>query len=191
VGYAEPVKKKLEVEVKISVASAPKVRALVRGAGFTVHKARVFEQNLVLDDEAGRLLAGGLLLRVRTAGKRVTCTFKGHEIAGTHKRREEREFVADSQEECLAVFGGLGFAPKYTYEKFRTEFTRGDEAGVVTVDETPIGVFLELEGAARWIDRTAKELGFSRRDYITASYAALHAEWCREYGIDARDMKFG
>ncbi len=116
--------------------------------------------------------------------------FQGKEIAGKHKRREEREFAADSREECLAVFAGLGFAPKYTYEKYRTEFGRGEEPGMVTVDETPIGVFLELEGPPRWIDSTAKELGFSRAGYITASYSALYVEWCREYGIEPGDMKF-
>jgi adenylate cyclase class 2 len=199
-GYADPVKKPQEVEVKISVASAPKTRALLRAAGFQIHKARIFEQNLVLDDLAGSLRERNLLLRVRTAGKKFTCTFKGKEIPGKHKRREEREFHADNREECLAVFAGLGFTPKYTYEKFRTEFARAEEPGIVTVDEapigvvtldeTPIGVFVELEGPARWIDASAKELGFSRADYITASYAVLHAEWCREYGLEARDMKF-
>ncbi|MDQ1471596.1 MAG: adenylate cyclase, class 2, partial [Bryobacterales bacterium] len=47
------------------------------------------------------------------------------------------------------------------------------------------------EGPARWIDRTAKDLGFSRRDYITASYGALFIEWCKEYGIESNAMTFG
>lgn len=171
------------------------MRATLRHAGFRVHKPRVLEQNLVLDDQNGSVRAGNLLLRVRTAGKSVTCTFKGKELGGVHKRREEREFHPDSQKECLAVFEGLGFTPVYTYEKYRTEFARADEQGkpepgVVTLDETPIGVFIELEGPARWIDRTAKELGCSRTDYITASYSTLFGEWCREYGLESNHMTF-
>ena len=81
----------------------------------------------------------------------------------------------------------------YEFLGFAQFSTRNGELGNLTWNtrsETPIGVFLELEGAGRWIDRTAKTLGFSRRDYITAGYAALHAQWCREYGIASRDMKF-
>jgi adenylate cyclase, class 2 len=189
-GYPDRVKKPQEVEVKIAVADAAKLRATLRSKGFRVHKARVFEQNLLLDDENGSVLARNLLLRLRTAGKMVTCTFKGKEVAGVHKRREEWEFHPDNLEECLAVFSGIGFTPSASYEKYRTEFARADDAGVVTLDETPIGIFMELEGPARWIDRTAKELGYSRMDYITASYAALYAEWCKEYGIESKHMRF-
>ena len=189
------MKKSQEVEVKISVADAAAVRKELRSKRFLIHKPRVFEHNLLLDDEQGSVKERNLLLRLRTAGKSITCTFKGRELGGTHKRREEREFHVDDLNECLAVFHGIGFAPAYSYEKYRTEFVRfGDdkaaEPGVVTLDETPIGIFLELEGPARWIDRTAKELGYSRMDYITASYATLYAEWCREYGIESRHMKF-
>jgi hypothetical protein len=34
------------------------------------------------------------------------------------------------------------------------------------LDETPAGVFLELEGPSRWIDRTARRLGFAESDYL-------------------------
>jgi adenylate cyclase class 2 len=190
------VKKPQEVEVKISVADAARMRAALRQKGFRVHKARVFENNLLLDDPQGSLKDRNLLLRVRTAGKTITCTFKNKEIPGVHKRREEREFHPDNLTECLAVFEGLGYAPAYTYEKYRTEFARTQEdgtpePGVITLDETPIGLFIELEGPARWIDRTAKELGYSRTDYITASYAVLFAAWCREYGVESNHMTFG
>jgi adenylate cyclase class 2 len=189
------VKKPLEIEVKISVPDAAAIRAFLRRTGFRVHKPRIFEQNLVLDDAQGSLKARNLLLRLRTAGKTITCTFKNKEIMGIHKRREEREFHLDDLSEGLAVFEGLGYAPAWKYEKYRTEFVRDQEGGepepgVVTLDETPIGVFMELEGPARWIDRTAKELGFSRRDYITASYGRLFLNWCKEYGIESNAMTF-
>jgi adenylate cyclase class 2 len=151
----------------------------------------VFEQNIVLDDSERSVKARNLLLRVRSAGKRITVTFKGKEAqGGVHKRREEREFQASDLEECLAVFEGIGFTPSLRYEKYRTEFGRGEEAGVVTLDETPIGVFMELEGPSRWIDATAKELGFSRDRYIGLSYGRLFQAWCAEYGIVSSNMSF-
>jgi adenylate cyclase class 2 len=180
----------VEIEVKIAVADARAAKRLIRERGFRVHRARVFERNIVLDDREGSVRARNLLLRVRTAGKRVTVTFKGRELPGPHKRREEREFQAGDFEECLAVFRGIGFEPSWRYEKYRTEFQRPGEAGVVTLDETPIGVFLELEGPARWIDSTARELGFSRNDYIGLSYGRLFEKWCAERGIVSRNMSF-
>jgi adenylate cyclase, class 2 len=184
------LKKPEEIEVKIAVAGAPKTRALLKSRGFRVLHARVFEQNIVLDDPQGSVRARNLLLRVRSAGKHVTVTFKGKEIPGIYKRREEREFRASDLGECLAVFHGLGFEPSLRYEKYRTEFIRGTEPGHITLDETPIGVFIELEGPARWIDQTAKDLGFSRIDYIGLSYARLFEAWCAERGIESRNMSF-
>ncbi len=192
----------IEIEVKIAVNSAARIRAIVRKAGFWVASPRAFEQNLVLDDAAGSLKAKGLLLRVRTTGKRDAgqsplCTFKGpaKETRTHHKQREEREFSASSAEECLAVLAGVGFRPAFRYEKFRTVYSRRARKGVmgnglVVLDETPIGVFVELEGPATWIDRTAKELGFSRIDYITKSYARLWEQWCAEHELAVGDMVF-
>jgi adenylate cyclase class 2 len=190
----------VEIEVKIAVASVARARKILREGGFEAQGTRVFERNLVLDDAQGNLKREGLLLRLRTTGKRAKpagalCTFKGpaREARMHHKVRIEREFVAGDSEECLAVFAGIGFQPSFRYEKFRTKFSRrgrGAKQGHIVLDETPVGVFLELEGSAAWIDRTAQELGFSRNDYITLSYPRLWEKWREEHAIPAGDMVF-
>ncbi len=131
-----------------------------------------------------------MLLRVRGAGKKVSCTFKGPEQPGPHKRRVENEFTASDFDACLAVFAGIGFLEAFRYEKYRTEFARQGEKGIATIDETPIGTYMELEGPGRWIDRTAKALGFTADAYITASYGQLYNEWCQARGMEPRDMRF-
>ena len=75
--------------------------------------------------------------------------------------------------------------------EYRTEYARQGEPGHALLDETPIGVFMELEGPARWIDRTAKQLGFSRDDYILLSYGRLYEQWRQAHGIESTDMSFG
>lgn len=186
-----PAARPEENEVKIAVNKAATTRALLRDKGFQLSARRAHEQNIVLDEPDGQIRASGRLLRVRVVGKKVTCTFKGVEIPGPHKRREEREFQASDLTECLALFAGLGLTPAWRYEKYRTEFVREGEPGIIMLDETPIGVFLELEGTSRWIDRTAKELGFSPDAYIFLSYARLQAQWCAEYDKPMCDMVFG
>ena len=180
----------LEVEIKLAVADAETASHKIRGAGFHVRAPRVFEENFVLDTPSGTLRREGFLLRVRRAADAVTCTFKGREIPGPHKRREEREFGASDFHEAVALFHGLGYAPAFRYEKYRTEFARSGEPGHVTLDETPVGVLLELEGPADWIDRTAQELGFKPDDYILKSYGRLYAEWREKHPEAPPDMIF-
>jgi adenylate cyclase, class 2 len=192
--YADAVKSgsgnAIEREIKLRAGSAAQARGMLRGLGYPVHKRRVFEQNLVLDDANASLRGRGLLLRVRAAGRSVICTFKKKEVTGRHKSREEHEFEASSLSETLAVFEGLGYREAFRYEKYRTEFSREGEPGHVMLDETPMGTFLELEGTGTWIDRTAKALGYRRAEYVTESYGALWEQWCVGKGWGFRDMRF-
>jgi adenylate cyclase class 2 len=118
----------------------------------------------------------------------VTLTYKGRPAVGRHKSREELELEVSAAPPMAAILDRLGFRPVFRYEKYRTEYRRPGSAGVATVDETPVGVFLELEGPPRWIDRTARALGFSERDYITASYGRLYLEWCERNGVAPGNM---
>ncbi len=179
-----------EVEIKLPVADAAAALDRIHSRGFHVIAARLFEDNIVLDTPAETLRSAGLLLRLRRAGDTVTCTFKGKEIPGPHKRREEREFQASNFHEALAVFHGLGYAPSFRYQKYRTEFARENEPGHVTLDETPIGTFLELEGAPEWIDGAAEELGFRKSDYVLASYGRLYKDWAAKHPGAPADMVF-
>ena len=77
-----------------------------------------------------------------------------------------------------AIFERLGYRPVFRYEKYRTEYRLERGAGMATLDETPVGTYLELEGTPAWIDRMARRMGFDEHDYITASYARLYVEWC-------------
>ncbi|MBV9156122.1 MAG: adenylate cyclase, partial [Acidobacteriaceae bacterium] len=69
-------------------------------------------------------------------------------------------------------------------------FVAKPRQGVVTLDETPIGTFLELEGPGDWIDETAKQLGFSRADYIVDSYGRLYLADCERRGVQPTNMTF-
>lgn len=179
-----------EVEIKLAVESAVRARGLLRRAGFRVSRRRVFEANTVFDTEALALRLGRCLLRVREAGGEVTVTYKGPPEPGRHKSREELETGVASARNFTAILARLGFHPVFRYEKYRAEYRQPRVSGVATVDETPIGVYVELEGSPRWIDRTARKLGFPPDRYITASYGALYLNWCRDRGMEPANMVF-
>ena len=171
----------------MAVPDAAAGRRLLRRAGFRVARRRVFESNLILD-RAGELRSAGALLRVREVHGRGMLTYKGPAEAGKHKSREEIEVPLESPSAMCGILGRVGFAPAFRYEKFRTEFTDG--AGLATLDETPIGTFFELEGEPAWIDGAAARLGFTESDYLTASYARLYFDYCRQNGLPPADMVF-
>ena len=180
-----------ETEIKLALPDVKSGRALLRKAGFRVTRRRVFERNDVFDTPALALRKNGALLRVRQAGRVATLTYKGPAAVSRHKSREEVETRVPHAPTIAVIIERLGFGPTFRYEKYRTEYGHPDGGGVATVDETPIGVFMELEGTPRWIDRTARQLGFAECDYITASYGRLFLEWRHRQGLDAAaDMVF-
>jgi adenylate cyclase, class 2 len=181
---------KQEVEIKLSLPSAAHGRRLLRRAGFRVVRRRVYENNLVFDTPQGKLRSGSLLLRLRSAGPVATLTFKGAPSKGRHKSRFESETPVSDPAACGEILRRLGFRQAYRYEKYRTEYLGPDDHGVVALDETPIGVFLELEGTPSWIDSTARLLGFGIKSYISESYIALHLSCRHRLGLPLRAMVF-
>lgn len=115
-------------------------------------------------------------------------TYKGTAAAGKYKDREELEVEVSDPHRLTEMLARLDFVPTFRYEKYRTEYRRRGEVGVATLDETPIGVYLELEGAPGWIDRNARRLGFAESDYSTASYGGLYADYCRKHRLPVTNM---
>jgi adenylate cyclase class 2 len=179
-----------ETEIKLAVKDARSARRLLRQAGFVVAKPRVFESNTVFDTPDLRLRTSSCLLRIREAGGIVTVTYKGVPMAGKHKSREELEVKVDNAAAMTTIAERLGYRRVFRYEKYRTEFHQPRRAGVAMLDETPVGVYLELEGTPHWIDLSARRLGFRESDYLTASYGRLYADWCAAKGRAPGDMTF-
>jgi adenylate cyclase class 2 len=161
---------------------------VLRAAGFRVSKRRVFEANTLFDTVSGSLSGNGRLLRVRKAGRQGILTYKGAAVEARYKEREEMEVEVSDPRRTIEMLTRLDFIPTFRYEKFRTEYRRPHERGAAMLDETPVGVYLELEGPPGWIDRSARRLGFTESDYSTASYGGLYAVYCRQRGLPVGDM---
>ncbi len=165
-----------EIEIKLRVGDAAAARRMLRRAGFRVRRRRVFESNVLYDTADRALGRERKLLRVRSVGSDTILTFKGTPVDGKHKIREELELELSDGATFARILERMGMEPSFRYEKYRTEFQRPGPEAVATLDETPIGNFVELEGPPAWIDKVAAEMGFEEPDYITASYARLYFE---------------
>jgi adenylate cyclase, class 2 len=164
-----------ETEIKLRVNSHDDARRRLLAHGFTVSRDRVFERNLIFDTHDQSLRSSGRLLRLRDIGTGATLTFKGVAETVKHKTREERETGVLNFDEMQVILERLGYQVTFRYDKHRTEFCLAGSPGVATIDETPVGTFMELEGVPEWIDEIAAYLGFQERDYITESYATLYS----------------
>jgi len=179
-----------EIEIKLAVPDVVAMRAALAGAGFVEFVPRSLEENRLYDWPDGAMRERGELIRLREyAGHRIL-TYKGPAIIDRHKQREEIEVDVAETGAVATILGKLGLEPRFRYEKFRSEWKQDGEPGVAMLDETPIGVYLELEGPGEWIDRAAAALGFTEADYVNLSYARLFADHCAQLGQTAGDMVF-
>ncbi len=187
----KPAKVNLEIEVKLAVPNGlSAMRRAIRALHFKPVKGRVLERNILFDTSDLQLRGRGEMIRIRRVRRLGILTFKGASIPGPHKSREELESEIADPDTMELILARLRLLPVFRYEKFREEFMRTGQHGTITLDETPIGNFLELEGRPRWIDKTAGELGFCGSDYITQSYGNLYLAHCRERGVRPSDMTF-
>jgi adenylate cyclase, class 2 len=181
----------LEVEIKLRLpADLNPIRRKLRQESFHVAKRRILEMNTLFDNPEQSLRNQGKLIRIRHVGAESILTYKGPSTPGRHKRRPEIEVALPDPTTFEEILRQIGYDPVFRYDKFRTEFGPDDGEGTVMLDETPIGNFLEVEGSGRWIDRTAKALGFTRADYVTSSYGFLYLTYCRERRIKPGNMVF-
>jgi adenylate cyclase, class 2 len=181
--------------------------------------ARVHEWNTVFDTASQDLRRREQLLRIRletpdgrslrhtkNAARPALLTFKQpargmkapagkRPQQGRHKVREEIELRIGDAAALAKILEALNLRASVYYEKYRTTFRlppsrRWAKGLLIELDETPIGNFVELEGPPRAIDRAARALGFSKKDYILKNYLRLNAEDRLRRGVEPGDMVF-
>jgi len=179
----------IETEIKLRWnGDASSAHQRVESLGYSASGARLLEADQLFDRESGELSRSSQALRLRSSGGKATATYKGPPETGPYKSREEIEFDVNDAEAFETVLSRLGYQRAFRYEKFRTKYSAGE--GLITVDETPMGIFLELEGPGYWIDETATRLGFNRKQFLTASYAGIYREFRAAHPEAPKDMVF-
>ena len=202
-----------EIEVKLRVSSLPALLQKLRQLRAQPSKT-VLERNTLLDTRSRDFSRRGAILRIRTEtpakapGKirgfpkskvlpaEGLLTYKGMlpnsaSSSPRYKIREEIEYRLPNAHRFERLLLRLGLKPWFRYEKFRTRYHLPSLPRLhLDLDETPIGVFLELEGSRQAINHAARLLGFRPRDYITTSYLELYLADCRRRRLKPGDMLF-
>ena len=184
-----------EIELKFRVHSQSTLERRLVELGYHLDTARTLERNTLYDTPDRALRARGELLRVREYGGRATVTHKRHpeheDPDSRYKVRIETESEVTDGSALAEIFCRLGYGPAFRYEKYRSEYSHPCQVGAhVVLDETPIGIFAELEGPTAWIDHTLASLGVSASDCLTESYGKLFLAWRAETGSSAANLTF-
>ncbi len=182
----------IETEIKFRVADPVTLQQQLASLGFQLVTVRSFESNTLYDTPERTLRNRRELVRIRSYAGRWLLTHKRIPDSGIgedrHKHRLETETELSNGEALAEVFASLGLVPVFRYEKWRTEWAEG--GGHCVLDETPLGIYAELEGTPEWIDRIAAGLGIDPGDQLTISYGRLFDQWRAETGSDAVDLTF-
>jgi adenylate cyclase class 2 len=181
----------MEREIKLAFDSPEAARRAVAAAGGALLRPRRLQQDALFDSADGWFRQRRSLLRVRQEGDAAILTFKGPVEDGQPRMKARQEIetpVADAAA-LLRVLDEMGFRVWFRYEKYREEFSW--QEAVIAVDETPVGVFVEIEGSEQAIDACAAALGRGPSDYLLDSYRGLFLRHCAARGVEAADMLFG
>jgi adenylate cyclase class 2 len=185
-----------EIELKFPYSDPAALQALLPQLGFRLDTPRTFEHNTLYDTPARDLRTKKQLLRVRQYGDLCTVTHKRQPDQAAidttrYKIRIETETTVADGPALSEIFQQLGYAPVFTYEKFRSEWSHTTEHSAhLVIDETPIGNYVELEGPPEWIDRTLDALKIDSSTCLTDSYGKLFLDWKQRTGSDAEDLTF-
>ena len=207
-----------EIEIKLRVPDVSALRGRLNRLRAREILPRAYESNTLYDTPRQDLKRHGQLIRIRieysasSFGKRhpsdatpAILTYKGPPTssrklrkAGIHseirrhfKIKDEAEVSVANADEMARILRALGLQPVFRYEKFRSTYELPGIRGLkVELDETPVGIYLELEGPVKAIDRGARRLGYERKDYLKGTYGSLYLADCRRRGQKAGNMLF-
>jgi adenylate cyclase class 2 len=187
----------IEREIKLRYTTCNEVRLAVDGLEGSPLRDRRLQDDYLLDLPNGELQHQGCALLVRieksditnkSTYETTTVTFKGPPLPDVMKVREELETTVGNGELFLRILVKAGWNVWFRYQKYREEFKRDDV--VIAIDETPVGVFVELEGNELTIRSLASALGRTTDDYIIASYRQLYVEHCTNTNKPIENMVF-
>lgn len=178
----------IEREIKLAFRTAEEARAALVAAGAAPLAPRRLQDDVLYDTRDRALFARQSALRLRREETRALLTFKGPVAPGMTKSREEIETAVGSHDAAADLLARLGFEPWFRYQKYREEFTA--EGVIAAVDETPAGVFVEIEGREEAIVALAAKLGRAPSAFILDSYRAIWAAFQQARAAGPGDMIF-
>lgn len=144
------------------------------------------EDNWVFD-RGDELRSRGRLLRLRVDARGAQLTFKGPtSYRGRAKVRTEHQTRVEDAAQARRLIESLGYEEVRRYQKKREEWRLGGV--VIALDHTPIGDFVEFEGAGA--ETVARRCSLDPENAETRSYLQLYEDYRKGHPGAPADMVF-
>lgn len=178
-----------ELEVKFLVCSLDKVEQKLLTLGALLVQPRQYENNLRFDTPDSQLSRRQAALRLRQDNA-ARLTFKGSSLdEGGARLRQELEFEVSDFAMARLFLEALGYQVVVMYEKYRTTYALGEM--LITLDEMPYGLFVEVEGKdARSLRQVSDQLGLNWELRCPDSYLELFERLRQVYHLEFTDLSF-
>ena len=178
-----------EIEVKFLLKDYSALMQKISALHLPCSQERIHEFNLRYDLPDGSLVAQKQVLRLRK-DTQARLTFKGPGVMEEDVLlRKEIEVEVSDFDTTNRLLEALGFQVVMMYEKYRANYLM--DSLVLSVDEMPFGLFVELEGEnPAQVRRAADVLGLDWEARINLSYSALLNQYNQNTGHTFRDLSF-
>lgn len=178
-----------EIEVKFFLKDRDALMQKIAALQLPCSQERIHEFNLRYDLPDGSLVAQKQVLRLRK-DTQARLTFKGPGVMEEDVLlRKEIEVEVSDFDTTNRLLEALGFQVVMMYEKYRANYLM--DSLVLSVDEMPFGLFVELEGEnPAQVRRAADVLGLDWEARINLSYSALLNQYNQNTGHTFRDLSF-
>ncbi len=146
----------------------------------------VFEKTTLFDNENGELQKNGIFIRTRN-GYENTLTLKERDDSLKHDyfERKKTTIEIENVDDMNYVLKVMGLINNKVMEKYRLSWII--EQINVTIDELPYGVFLEIHGDDKEINKICELIDIKKENIINETYWDL----AKQYGYLKKDIVFG
>ena len=166
-----------EIKIALTDKSMATLRHRLALQGSRTTTQETLETNTLFDFEDSRLTKNGCALRMRSYGQMRLLTYKGPvQDDPLFKRRLELQTNVSDPDTMHQILASLGLEPRFKYSKIREiqSLTIGENRVEVSLDETPVGFFVELEGDPSTITKAIKILSLDDKQVTSDTYVDLY-----------------
>ncbi|MBT3405033.1 class IV adenylate cyclase [archaeon] len=169
-----------EIEIKILEIDEKNIRKILKNKKAKLIK-KILQTNIIYSDKD--TLEEGITIRLRKEGKKTYFAIKlKKKIVRGHKVRKEYEMEISSFKIAESMLKSLGLKIS-SYIEIKREYYQLNNCSVEIIKMPQIPFYLEIEGKEKNIEKVAKILGYSKKDYFLG-FAPIY------YKVGFKDLRF-
>lgn len=180
---------KKEIEVKYTVSNFKDLLHKLNEAE-AKYLSSEFQRTIRFDTPNKDLEKSGRFLRIRSGRENtMTLKIKNKEILSSNFHiREELETTIGDLDTVRLIVHTLGYTMEFIMEKYRLTYELGNT--IITLDEMPFGIFLEIEGTEDEIRRVSIRLNLNDKDKYIGTYWDLFEAYKQINGLSGDNIVF-